>query len=282
MAAGGHFVQKFPQKYRPIQNWPPAAILSKNFKKKIAYLSEMARNGIEIYLRTSKMAASGHFVKNLKKRKKVPCGSEMARIAIESEFRKSKMADRSEMARNAIESEFRTSKMADVSHFVKNFKKNCVSIWNGQKCDRKFCQKFQQKKLRIDVKWIEMRSKVIFEHPKWPTAANLSKIVKNFNNKKSCISIWNGQKWDRKWFSDIHILKWRQPFYKQILKKIKSLYWYKITRNVTQSEFRTSKMADGSHFVKLFFLKLRIDLKWPEMPPKVIFGHPKWPLAVIL
>ena len=56
------------------------------------------------------------------------------------------------MARNAIESEFRTSKMADVSHFVKN-KKN--------------------KKLRIDMKWIEMRSKVIFGHPKWPLAAIL-------------------------------------------------------------------------------------------------------------
>ena len=29
-------------------------------------------------------------------------------------------------------------------------------------------------------------------------------------------------------------------------------------------------------------LKLRIDLKWPEMRPKVIFGHPKWPPAAIL
>ena len=49
------------------------------------------------------------------------------------------------MARNVIESEIRTSKMADVSHFVKNLKKI---------------------KLRIDVKWIELRSKVIFGHPK--------------------------------------------------------------------------------------------------------------------
>ena len=48
------------------------------------------------------------------------------------------------MARNAIESEIRTSTMADVSHFVKNFKKN--------------------KKLRIDLKWPEMRSKVNFGH----------------------------------------------------------------------------------------------------------------------
>ena len=49
---------------------------------------------------------------------------------------------RSEITRNAIESEIRTSKMADVSHFVKNFKKKI--------------------KLCIDLKWPEMRSKVIF------------------------------------------------------------------------------------------------------------------------
>ena len=45
-----------------------------------------------------------------------------------------------------------------------------------------------------------------------------------------------------------------------------------------ESEFRTSKMTDGSHFVKNFQkkLKLRIDLKWPKMRLKVKFGHPKW------
>ena len=73
----------------------------------------------------------------------------MARNFIESEFWTSNMADRSEMARNAIESEFRTSKMTDGSHFVKNFPKKL--------------------KLRIDLKWPEMRSKVNFGHPKWPT-----------------------------------------------------------------------------------------------------------------
>ena len=47
-----------------------------------------------------------------------------------------------------------------------------------------------------------------------------------------------------------------------------------MTRNVIESEFRTSKMADGSHFVKnfIFFYKVAyIDLKWPEMPSKVNF-----------
>ena len=46
MAAGGHFVQK---------------------KIKVGYRSEMARNVIKSYFRTSKMAIGGHFVKNLKK-----------------------------------------------------------------------------------------------------------------------------------------------------------------------------------------------------------------------
>ena len=41
VAAGGHFV-----------------------KKKVAYRSEMARNAIESYFRTFKMAGGGHFVKN--------------------------------------------------------------------------------------------------------------------------------------------------------------------------------------------------------------------------
>ena len=42
-------------------------------------------------------------------------------------------------------------------------------------------------------------------------------------------------------------------------------------------------VIDGSHFVKnLKKLKLHIDLKWPEMPSKVSFGHPKWPPAAIL
>ena len=76
----------------------------------------------------------------------------MARIVIESEFRKSKMADRSEMARNVIETEFRTSKMAAGSHF----------------------QKFQNKlKLRNDLKWPGILSKMNFGHSKWASAAIL-------------------------------------------------------------------------------------------------------------
>ena len=128
------------------------------------------------------------------------------------------------MARNAIESEFRTSKMADSSHFVKNFQRKI--------------------KLRIDLKWPEMRSKVNFGHPKWPTSAILSKILKN----------------------------------------IKVAYRSEMARNQIESDFRTSKMAAGSHFVRNLKKnkKFCIDLKWPEMWSKVNFGHPKWSTAAIL
>ena len=54
-----------------------------------------------------------------------------------------------------------------------------------------------------------------------------------------------------------------------------------MARNAFESDFRSSKMAAGSHFVEKKS-KLRIDLKWREMRSKVIFGHPKWPPAAIL
>ena len=89
--------------------------------------------------------------------------SEMALIAIEREFQTSKMADRSEMPSKvifehpmAILSKKLIShiQMADGSHFVKNFQKKI--------------------KLRINLKWAEMRSKVNFGH---------------FQKKLSCVSI---------------------------------------------------------------------------------------------
>ena len=73
--------------------------------------------------------------------------------------------------------------------------------------------------------------------------------------------------------------KWRPAaFWKKISKK-KVVYWSKMARNAFESDFRSSKMAAGSHFVKK---KLCIDLKWREMWSKVICGHPKWPPADIL
>ena len=51
-----------------------------------------------------------------------------------------------------------------------------------------------------------------------------------------------------------------------------------MARNAIESYLRTSKMAASGHFVKKFKKKFRMDLKWPEMPSKVNFGHPKWPI----
>ena len=50
-----------------------------------------------------------------------------------------------------------------------------------------------------------------------------------------------------------------------------------MARTAIESDFRSSKMAAGSHFVKenQKKIKLRIDLKWREMRSKVIFGHRK-------
>ena len=39
----------------------------------------------------------------------------------------------------------------------------------------------------------------------------------------------------------------------------------------------TSEPITPAAILYFLFLKFRIDLKWPEMRPKVIFGHPKWP-----
>ena len=62
-----------------------------------------------------------------------------------------------------------------------------------------------------------------------------------------------------------------------------------MARNATESDFRTSKMAAGSHFVTKFTkinikkkFKLRIDVKWPEMRSKVNFGHPNEEMRNIL
>ena len=147
---------------------------------------------------------------------------------------------------------------------------HCRPIQNGRR--RPFCQKIEKKiKFRMDLKWPEMPSKVNFGHPKWPMISEMARNAiqsdfqtskmaagKNKWNGQNCDqkwiseiqygrSIWNGQKCDRKWISDIQN-GWRQPFCQQSQK----------------------------------FLKLHIDLKWPEIRSKVIFGHPKWPTSAIL
>ena len=83
------------------------------------------------------------------------------------------------------------------------------------------------------------------------------------------------------------ILKFRHPKWPMaaIMSKIiknKVAYRSEMPRNAMESEFQTSKMGADGHFVKKKILKFRIDLKWPEIPPKVNFGNPKWPTAAIL
>ena len=55
-----------------------------------------------------------------------------------------------------------------------------------------------------------------------------------------------------------------------------------MARNAIETEFWTSKMADGSHVKNFQKIKFRIDLKWPEIKSRVNFGHPKWPTAAIM
>ena len=165
--------------------------------------------------------------------------------------------------------------MADGSHFVKNFQKkfNSVLIWNGQKCERKWISDIQNgrwqpfcQKNCIDLKWPELLSKVNFRHLKW--LIDLKWLF------------W-------KWFSNIqNVCRW--PFCNRS----------EMARNAIKSEFWTSKMSAGGHFVKKknpywskmarkvidgsHFVKnlLYIDLKWPEMRSKVNFGHPKCYMCV--
>ena len=189
--------------------------------------------------------------------------------------------------------------MAAGGHFEKKFKKkkSCVLIWDGEKCDqtwfsvikngcrRPFWKKNQKKKLCIDLKWWEMWSKVIFGHPKWP-----------FCEKKLPNFFFGHPKW---------------PPAAILWKQIQVAYWSEMGRNAIKSDFRSSKMAAGSHFVnkkikvaywsengekcdrkwfsviqngrrqpfyeKIYLKKskLRIDQIWREMWSKAIFGHPK-------
>ena len=103
---------------------------------------------------------------------------EMARNAIKSDFRTSKTAEAilwknlrimtveywSEMARSAIESDFRASKMATGGHFVKTMK---VAHWSTMTRNKIESDSRASKiKLRIDLKWLEMRSKAIFTQGK--------------------------------------------------------------------------------------------------------------------
>ena len=65
---------------------------------------------------------------------------------------------------------------------------------------------------------------------------------------KSSVLIWNGEKCDRKGFSVIQNGR-RRPFCGKTFRKMKVAYWSEMARNAIESDFRSSKMAAGGHFV---------------------------------
>ena len=166
----------------------------------------------------------------------------------------------------------------------KEKKRSCVSIWSGQKCDRKwisdiqngrrqaFSQKFQ-KKIMLENKLLFVCLIQISFHYK-------PKLIKYTirSHNKVLWSIWRVMpsaallfcKWN------FIVFRHRTSFW-----AITLYYRSEMARKAIKSEFRTSKMGAGA-FCKKNIKKFRIDLKWPEMWPKVIFGHPKWPAAAIL
>ena len=143
---------------------------------------------------------------------------------------------------------------------------------------------FRHPKWPIDLKWPEvifehpkipywskmaMRSKVNFGHPKWPSAAILSKFSKK-----------NKVPYRSKMARNVIKIEFQTSkmadgshFVKKI-KKNKVAYWSEMARNAIESEFRISKMSARGHFLKKIkkIIKFRIDLKWPEM----------WSTAVML
>ena len=153
------------------------------------------------------------------------------------------------MARNEIECDFRSSKMDAGSHFVK-----------------------KRRKLIIDLKWREMRSKSDFRSSKMDAGSHFVKKRRKLSEKKSCLLIWNGEKCDQKWFLVIQNAH-RLPFCEKKLHI--DLKWREMWSKVIHPKWQPAAIL----WTKL---KLRIDLKLWEMRSKVIFGHPKWPLAVIL
>ena len=104
-----------------------------------------------------------------------------------------------------------------------------------------------KKTLRIDLKWREMRSKVIFGNPM------RSKVIFGHPKCPPTGILW---------------------------KKLKVAYWSEMARNAIESDFRSSKMAASSHLVKkknqscvLIWNAIKSDF-WSS---KMGGGASKWP-----
>ena len=85
------------------------------------------------------------------------------------------------------------------------------------------------KKFCIDLKWAELRSKVnFFGNAEWPIDLKWPEMTSKVN------------------FG--HNPKWPPAAVLSIISKV--AYQCEMDRNEIESDFRTSKMATGSHFVK--------------------------------
>ena len=125
------------------------------------------------------------------------------------------------MARNAIESEFRISNMADRSEMARN----------AIESDFRTSKMTAEKKVCIYLKWQELLSKVNFRHP---------------NGR----SIWNGQKCNQKWFSNIQNVR-RRPFCTQFKKNIVE-YRSEMARNSIESDISDIQNSRRRPFCQKF------------------------------
>ena len=195
------------------------------------------------------------------------------------------------MAKNAFESDFRSSKMAAGSHK----KKSCVLIWNGEKCDK---SDLRSSKMAAGSHFVKKNQSCVFIWNGEQCDQKWFSVIQNgrwqpFCEQKSRVLIWNGEKCDRKWFSVIQNgrrksfcrkksklrsdLKWPEMwsksskmaagshFVNKIQKKSCVLIWN--GEKCDQSDFRSSKMAAGSNFVKkkscvLILNGEKCDQKW--------------------
>ena len=124
------------------------------------------------------------------------------------------------MARNAIKSNFWLSKMAAVGILWNNLKKKESAYWS------------------------EMTRNVI----KKIYLAIQNGLRRSFCAKKmqkSGILIWNGEKYDRKWFRSSKMAA-GDHFVNKIQKK-NVAYWSEMERNAIKSYFRSTKMPFNRH-----------------------------------
>ena len=206
----------------------------------------MARNAIESDFRSSKMAASSHFVKKKSKKKSVEYWCEMARMRSKVIFSHPKwppaaiLWNKSVLIWNGkcnwkwfsvIQNGHRQpyyNKNNNNNSFLLPFceNKSCVLIWN-------------------DRKWFS----VIINGPnrtaKMVVGGHFKKngCILPFCGKKNCVLIWNGEKCDRKWFWSSKM----QPFWmtcSQFLFKKSDRKWFSLIQNGRRQPFSEQNLKN--------------------------------------